>query len=88
MDCSYICTYYICFQDIAVTDGERLQNIIGMKLVKNTECFLEPWKERLLLVSTRFQKIATNTQNLDEINFRILTAPVNDLVRGTVCAVN
>ena len=64
-------------------NSETLQFTSGMK-VKTDESFLG--KEMLIVLTNRYQKIATDTMNFSEVNFRILSASVKHMVIGTPCA--
>ena len=61
-------------------NSETLQFTSGMK-VKTS--FLG--MEELLVLTNRYQKIATGTMNFNEVNFRILSASVKELIFGTRC---
>lgn len=71
---------------------ETLQMIIGMKILEDLQQFGKinrtQRNEYMLVLSNRIQKIVNNDFNFDEINFRILKANVNDLIRNTRCANN
>ena len=41
--------------------------------------------EQIWMVSNRYQKIASGTQNFSEVNFRILIGRVEDLIAHTNC---
>ncbi|CAD1480573.1 unnamed protein product, partial [Heterotrigona itama] len=60
---------------------ETLQFTSGLK-VKNARR-----GEELLALTNRYQKAATDTYNLSEVNFRILRGNVNRLIAGTACRV-
>ncbi|KAJ8889535.1 hypothetical protein PR048_009034 [Dryococelus australis] len=63
-------------------DENTLQFVSGMKVVRD-----RAGKETLWALSCRFQKLMTGSFNTREVNFRIMTAPVADLMRGTSCDV-
>lgn len=71
---------------------ETLQMIIAMKILEDLQQFGKinrtQRNEYMLVLSNRIQKIVNNDFNFDEINFRILKANVNDLIRNTRCANN
>lgn len=52
--------------------------------VKIDESFLGT--EELIVLTNRYQKIATGSMNFSEVNFRILSASVKHMVIGTPCA--
>jgi hypothetical protein len=43
-------------------------------------------KEWIWAFTSRFQNVMVNKVNLDEVNYRILRAPVAELVKGTSCS--
>jgi hypothetical protein len=43
-------------------------------------------KEWVWALTSRFQNVMVNKVNHDEVNYRILRAPVAELVKGTSCA--
>jgi hypothetical protein len=43
-------------------------------------------KEWIWALTSRFQNVMVDKVNLDEVNYRILRAPVAELVRGTSCS--
>jgi hypothetical protein len=45
-------------------------------------------KEWVWALTSRFQNVMVNKVNLAEVNYRILRAPVAELVKGTSCAAN
>ena len=61
-------------------NSETLQFTSGMK-VKTTAQGME----ELLVLTNRYQKIATGTMNFSEVNFRILSASVKEMIFGTLC---
>ncbi|XP_063230558.1 protein yellow-like [Bacillus rossius redtenbacheri] len=63
-----------------VRDDEALQFVSGMKIVRDRS-----GREVLWALSCRFQRLMTGSFDPAEVNFRVLTAPVADLVRGTNC---
>ncbi|XP_014204947.1 major royal jelly protein 1-like [Copidosoma floridanum] len=66
---------------IPLRDTERLQFVSGMKVKKQSY----PINEYLLMLSNRFQNYLTTSMNPNETNYRVMTAPIQDLVKGTVC---
>lgn len=54
---------------------KTLQFVSGVKIVKNKQAEDELW-----VLSCRFQKFLAGTQNHNEINFRILAIPTNQLL--------
>lgn len=65
-------------------DERRLQFTSGLKVISNPVLFPNGG-EYLLMMTNRLQKIYAGTQNFKEINFRVLRAPVKELIRNTVC---
>ncbi|CAK9798069.1 Major royal jelly protein 2 [Anthophora quadrimaculata] len=65
--------------DIAAKNRTTLQFTSGLK-VKDTE-----EGEVLLAFTNRYQKLATGTLNTTDVNFRILTGRVKDLIENTKC---
>lgn len=65
--------------DLVAVNDQALQFTSGMK-VKNRDR-----QEELWALTNRYQNIATGTMNFSDVNFRILRASVNKLVKGTVC---
>ncbi|XP_076684491.1 major royal jelly protein 9-like isoform X2 [Andrena cerasifolii] len=61
-------------------DSETLQFTSGMKVKTPLGV------EELLVMTNRYQKIATGTMNFSDVNFRILSASVKQMVIGTPCA--
>jgi hypothetical protein len=43
-------------------------------------------KEWIWAFTSRFQNVMVNKVNLNEVNYRILRAPVAELVKGTSCS--
>lgn len=68
---------------IIAQNSETLQFTSGMKVRRDAFAF--PCVERLWTLSNRYQKLATGTLNVNEVNFRILDKCVCDLVAGTRC---
>ncbi|KAJ8959619.1 hypothetical protein NQ318_021805, partial [Aromia moschata] len=68
------------YNDVIASDSVTLQFASGMKVVKNRKHFEELW-----ILTSRFQKIATDSLDLRDKNFRILVGKVSDHVFGTVC---
>ncbi|KAJ8687795.1 hypothetical protein QAD02_023589 [Eretmocerus hayati] len=69
---------------IPLIDKQRLQFASGLKIFKNRNG-LHLGDDQLLVFTNRLQKIMTGSKNINEINFRILRASVQDVVRGSVC---
>nr|CAD7573804.1 unnamed protein product [Timema californicum] len=61
-------------------DDDLLQFASGMKISKGKD-----GRQKLWALTCRFQKHMTGTINPREVNYRILSAPVDQLVRGTAC---
>lgn len=57
--------------------SNELQFVSGMKVARNNQ-----GKEELWMLSNRFQKIASGTLNANEVNFRILRRPLDDIHSG------
>ncbi|XP_030380459.1 protein yellow-like [Scaptodrosophila lebanonensis] len=57
--------------------SDELQFVSGMKVVRNSA-----GQEELWLLSNRFQKISRGTINANEVNFRILKRPLDDVQNG------
>lgn len=68
------------FQAIIIQDFTRLQFVSGLKIIQN---YLG--QEEFLIMTNRYQKLATATIDFNEINFRILKANVDSVIRGTKC---
>lgn len=67
-------------QAIVIQDFTRLQFVSGFKIVKNNL-----GQEDFLIMTNRYQKLATGTVNFNEINFRVLKANVANAIQGTKC---
>ncbi|XP_043784699.1 major royal jelly protein 5-like [Apis laboriosa] len=76
--------------DMVAQNEETLQMIISVKIMQNL-----PYSGRMnrihkneyiLALSNRMQKIVNNDFNFNKINFRILGANVNNLIKNTRCA--
>ncbi|XP_076243481.1 major royal jelly protein 9-like [Calliopsis andreniformis] len=67
---------------VIAQNSETLQFTSGMKVKESLSWY---GGETLLVLTNRFQRIATGTLNFNEINFRILKAQVNSLISGTLC---
>lgn len=67
--------------DIVANNHETLQFISGIKVINAPNGQQEVW-----IVSSRFQKVATDNIKNSEFNFRIQVASVRDLKLGTRCA--
>ncbi|CAK9802743.1 Major royal jelly protein 2 [Anthophora plagiata] len=65
--------------DIAAKNRTTLQFVSGLK-IKDTE-----EGEILLAFTNRYQKIATGSLDMTEVNFRILSGRVKNLLEGTKC---
>lgn len=65
--------------DLVAVNDQTLQFTSGMK-VKNCARGEELWA-----LTNRYQKAATGTINFSEVNFRILKAPVHELIKNTRC---
>ncbi|XP_015429795.1 PREDICTED: uncharacterized protein LOC107186448 [Dufourea novaeangliae] len=63
------------YMGIVAQNSTTLQFTSGMKIKGNT----------MWVMTNRFQKGATGTLNISEVNFRILKGNIDDLVRDTVC---
>ncbi|XP_060651880.1 major royal jelly protein 1 [Drosophila nasuta] len=61
--------------------ADELQFVSGMKVVRNNG-----GQEELWMLSNRFQKIAAGTINANEVNFRILRRPLDDIHSGVFFA--
>ncbi|EDW61995.2 dopaminechrome tautomerase [Drosophila virilis] len=61
--------------------ASELQFVSGMKVVRNAG-----GQEELWMFSNRFQKISSGTLNSNEINFRILRRPLDDIHSGVFFA--
>ncbi|EDW01043.1 major royal jelly protein 1 [Drosophila grimshawi] len=62
-------------------NSDELQFVGGMKVVRNSR-----GQEELWMLSNRFQKIASGTLNSNEVNFRILRRPLDDIQRQNIVA--
>uniref|UniRef100_A0A0A1XQ23 Protein yellow n=2 Tax=Zeugodacus cucurbitae TaxID=28588 RepID=A0A0A1XQ23_ZEUCU len=58
-------------------DPELLQFVSGMKVFKT-----DGGKEELWMMSNRFQRIASGTIDFNEVNFRIVRRPLDDIQHG------
>lgn len=56
-----------------------------MSGVKVIPPYITSRSEELWIATNRYQKIALETQNFSEINFRIMKSPVDNLIKGTNC---
>nr|XP_012227140.1 PREDICTED: major royal jelly protein 1-like [Linepithema humile] len=65
--------------EVIVQDSEKLQTPYGLKYV--------PYKleGELLILSNRYQRAATNTRNLNETNFRVLSMNAAEIRKETNC---
>nr|ATB56351.1 yellow-d1 [Leptinotarsa decemlineata] len=66
--------------DIVAANPITLQFVSGMKVVKNRKGV-----EKLLVLTSRFQKVAKGILDTSEINFRILVADVDTLIYRKNC---
>ncbi|KAK0157801.1 hypothetical protein PV328_011492 [Microctonus aethiopoides] len=66
---------------ILVQNSETLQFPSGLKVSPKLN-----GQEELWMITVRFQKIATDTINPNETNFRIQAGYVDELIRGSKCA--
>ncbi|XP_031773322.1 major royal jelly protein 3-like isoform X2 [Apis florea] len=75
--------------DVVAQNEETLQMVVSMKIMQDRQQSRRINKsqrnEYMLALSNRMQKIINNNFNFDEVNFRILGANVNDLIRNTRC---
>lgn len=69
---------------IIAKDSEQLQFTSSMKVKLVISLF--GVQEYVYALSDRYQKAATGTLNVNEINFRVLRGRVSQLVHGTRCA--
>ncbi|KAH0560530.1 hypothetical protein KQX54_005529 [Cotesia glomerata] len=63
-------------------DHNDYQFVSGVKVIPSR--FTKRYEE-LWIATNRYQKIALETQNFNEINFRIMKSPVDNLIKGTNC---
>lgn len=74
------CRPYLPFNIVTLAqNNETLQFSSGVKVVKKDGF------EELLVASSKFPNYLLNKMNSKEVNFRILSASVRDLVRNTAC---
>ncbi|CAH1277858.1 unnamed protein product, partial [Diabrotica balteata] len=66
---------------IVADNPVTLQFPTGVKVVRNKRGDDELW-----ILTSRFQKVFTETLNTNEINFRILAVKIKHLIPGTQCA--
>ncbi|XP_063904231.1 protein yellow-like isoform X2 [Zophobas morio] len=59
---------------------QTLQFASGVKVVTNSKASQEVW-----VMTSRFQKVATESLSQSEVNFRIQAGRTEDLVSGTIC---
>nr|AAV90959.1 major royal jelly protein 3 [Apis mellifera carnica] len=75
--------------DVVAQNEETLQMIVSMKIMENlpqSGRINDPeGNEYMLALSNRMQKIINNDFNFNDVNFRILGANVDDLMRNTRC---
>lgn len=72
------------FQELVAVDEKRLQYPNGVKVVP--PCEFNPLDEELLVLSNRFAGFQLQNLLLTEVNFRVLSSPVQRLIYGTKCA--
>ncbi|KAJ8678877.1 hypothetical protein QAD02_014664 [Eretmocerus hayati] len=67
---------------IIAQDAKRLQFISGLKVLSEnrTNGVEEVW-----ILSNRLQKLWSGSMNYDDVNFRVMKSPVDDLIRDTIC---
>ncbi|KAF5274198.1 hypothetical protein FQA39_LY07302 [Lamprigera yunnana] len=63
-----------------VQDSMKLQFPSGVKVINN-----QKGKQELWFVTMRFQRMATGTLDVSDINFRIMVAKIEDLTKGSKC---
>ncbi|XP_076169513.1 major royal jelly protein 9-like [Ptiloglossa arizonensis] len=68
---------------VIAQNSSTLQFTSGMK-IKNRRTWFGI-REDLVVLTNRYQKIASDTLNFNEVNFRILQGDVRYLVQGTCC---
>ncbi|PSN58409.1 hypothetical protein C0J52_02778 [Blattella germanica] len=68
--------HYQVFQDDTI-----FQFPTGLKVISEKD-----GREWLLAVTSRYQNVVTRKVKPGEVNYRILKAPVEDLIAGTPCA--
>ncbi|XP_046436260.1 major royal jelly protein 1 isoform X2 [Neodiprion fabricii] len=66
---------------VLAQNDTTLQYINSVKLITENGCSIE----KLSIMSNRFQKYILKTMDFTEVNFRVMTADLNALVKGTVC---
>ncbi|XP_012269409.2 major royal jelly protein 1-like [Athalia rosae] len=66
-----------------ILDKVSLQYTVSSQIVQGKGGQAE--NEEYWLLSNRYQRFATDTVNFDEINFRIMSVNVAELVKGTAC---
>lgn len=73
--------------EIVAKNNDTLQFISGIKIIKqiSSNIYERQNNEYIWIVSNKYQKIANGDLNFNEVNFRILNAPVNQLIRYTRC---
>ncbi|XP_046736871.1 major royal jelly protein 1-like [Diprion similis] len=65
-------------------DDEALQFTSAARIFEGSEPGFE--YEEYWMMTNRYQKFALGTMDFDDINFRILSVNIADVVKGTVCA--
>lgn len=63
-------------------NNHTLQFASGLKVVKKNG------KEELLVMTSRFPSYFLGKLDSGEVNFRVMSASIDDLVRGTLCDSN
>lgn len=79
------CIYYIIFifcQVVVEQNRETLQFASGVKVIP---IHITRDYEQVWVVTNRYQKIARDTQNFAEVNYRIMAGHVEDLIADTNC---
>ncbi|XP_016911088.1 major royal jelly protein 5 [Apis cerana] len=73
--------------EIVAKNNDTLQFISGLKISKEISSHIFGYQnnEYIWALSNKYQKIANGDLNFNEVNFRILTAPVNQLISHTRC---
>ncbi|NP_001161913.1 yellow-e3 precursor [Tribolium castaneum] len=66
--------------DIIAKNLQTLQFASGVKVITNSKAGQELW-----VLTSRFQKVATDSLSTSDVNFRILAGRTEDMVAGTAC---
>jgi hypothetical protein len=61
---------------------ETLQFASGVKVIRNPQSIEELW-----VVTNKFQYRFSGTYDWSKFNFRILSRPINEILKGTSCLV-